>query len=96
MTLLPDNLFVNLIDIDLQCRIAASDTYDWTAADAIKLLQADGPTEAQTNLSDWTVEHVDNKPILFYRDKCYVPKDIDIRREIVTRYHDAPTAGHPG
>ena len=52
VTLLPDNLFVNLIDIDLQHRIAASDSYDWTAADAIKLLQADGPVEAQTNLSD--------------------------------------------
>ena len=96
VTLLLNNLFVNLIDIDLQRRIAASDTYDWTAADTIKLLQADGPTEAQTDLSDWMVEHIDNKPILFYRDKCYVPKDIEIRREIVTRYHDAPTAGHPG
>ena len=93
ITLLPDNLFVNLIDLDLQRSIAASDSYDWTAADAIKLLQDDGPTEAQADLSDWTV---DDKPILFYRNKCYVPKDIAIRREIVTRYHDIPTAGHPG
>ncbi len=77
VTLLPDNLFVNLIDLDLQRRIAASDSYDWTT-NAIKLLQADGPTEAQADLFDWTVEHVDDKPILFYRDKCYVPKDIDI------------------
>ncbi len=95
MTLLPDNLFVNLIDLDLQRHIAASDTYDWTATDAIKLLQADGSTEAQTDLSDWTVDHIDNKPILFYRDKCYIPKDLEIRREIVTQYHDIPNAGHP-
>ena len=74
VTLLPDNLFVNLIDLDLQHRIAASDSYDWTAADAIKLLQADGPTEAQADLSDWTVEHVDDKSILFYHDKCYILK----------------------
>ena len=73
VTLLPDNLFVNLIDIDLQRRIAASDSYDWTAADTIKILQADGPTEAQTDFSDWAVDHVDDKPILFYCDKCYVP-----------------------
>ncbi len=76
--------------------IAVSNTYDWTAADAIKLLQADGPTEAQADLSDWTVDYVDDKPILFYRDKCYVPKDLEIQREIVARYHDIPTAGHPG
>ena len=31
---LPDNLFVNLIDLDFQHRIAASGSYDWTAADA--------------------------------------------------------------
>ncbi len=49
VTLLPNNLFVNLIDIDLQRHIAASDSYDWTAANAIKLLQADGPIEAQTD-----------------------------------------------
>ncbi len=79
VTLLPDNLFANLIDLDLQRRIVASDSYDWTAADAIKLLQADGPSAAQADLSDWTVEHV------------YVPKDIDIRREIVAQYHDIPT-----
>ena len=84
VTLLPDNLFVNLIDLDLQRRIAASDSYDWTAADTIKLILANGPTEAQADLSDWTVDHVDDKPILFYHDKCCVPKDIEIRREIVT------------
>jgi hypothetical protein len=83
MTLLPDNLFVNLIDLELQDHIASSSTYDdSTAAEAIKLLLADGPTEAQSDLSDWTVDHVDGKPILFYHNKCYVPKDLEIRREI--------------
>jgi hypothetical protein len=79
MTLLPNNLFVNLIDLELQDHIASSSTYDSTAAEAIKLLLADGPAEAQSDLSDWTVDHVDGKPILFYRDKCYVPKDLEIR-----------------
>jgi hypothetical protein len=65
MILLPDNLFVNLIDLELQDRIASSSTYDSTAAEAIKLLLADGLTEAQSDLSDWTVDHVDGKPILF-------------------------------
>jgi hypothetical protein len=35
------------------------------------------------------------KPILLYRDKCYVPKDLKIHQEIVAQYHDVPTAGHP-
>jgi hypothetical protein len=96
VTLLPDNLFVNLIDLDLQRRIAESGTFDSTAADAIKLLLDEGPSAAKSDLSDWAISHVDEKPILFYRDKCYVPQDLPVRREIVARYHDAPTAGHPG
>ena len=69
-----------------KCKLFCTEIHflsDWTAADAIKLLQANGSTEAQTDLSDWTIEHVDKKPILFYRDKCYVPKDLDIQWEIV-------------
>jgi hypothetical protein len=47
ITLLPDKLFVNLIDFDLQRRIAESDSYDSTAADAIKLLLTDSPSAAK-------------------------------------------------
>jgi hypothetical protein len=96
ITLLPDKLFVNLIDFDLQRRIAESDSYDSTAADTIKLLLTDGPSAAKSDLSDWTIDHVDGKPILFYHDKCYVPQNLPVRREIVACYHDAPTACHPG
>ncbi len=99
--LLPDDLFVNLIDLDLQRRIVASDTYDllmiglpptslsyYRPMDQLKpkLISLTG----QLNMS------YHNKPILFYRDKCYVPKDLEIQREIVAQYHNVPTAGHPG
>jgi hypothetical protein len=65
-------------------------------ASTIKLLLDDGPSAAKSDLSDWTIDHIDGKPILFYHDKCYIPHNLSIRREIVARYHDAPTAGHPG
>ena len=58
ITLLLDNLFVNLIDLDLQRRIAESDSYDSSVADAIKLLLSDGPSAAKSDLSDWTIDHV--------------------------------------
>jgi len=66
ITLLLDDLFVNLVNLELQQRIANSDSYDSTAADAIKLLLDDEPSAAQSDLSDWTIDHVDDKPILFY------------------------------
>jgi len=96
ITLLSNDLLVNLVDLDLQQRIASSDSYDSTAADAIKLLLDNGPSAAKSDLSDWMIDHVDGKPILFYHDKCYVPQDLSVRREIVAHYHNAPTAGHPG
>jgi hypothetical protein len=49
ITLLPDDLFVNLIDLELQQHIVTSDIYDSTVAEAIKPLQASKLTEAQTD-----------------------------------------------
>jgi Integrase zinc binding domain len=45
---------------------------------------------------DWEVEEFEEKNVLFYKEKNYVPIDAELRREIVRRYHDHPTAGHPG
>ena len=47
-------------------------------------------------LEDWTVKQHEGKNILFYKGRHYIPKDQELRREIVQRYHDHPTAGHPG
>ena len=38
---------------------------------------------------------INNKPILFYCNKCYVPKNLEIRLEIIAQYHNVPNAGHP-
>jgi Integrase zinc binding domain len=42
------------------------------------------------------VEEFKGKNVLFYKRKNYVPINAELRREIVQRYHDYPTAGHPG
>jgi hypothetical protein len=34
--------------------------------------------------------------VLFYKGKIYIPQDMELRPEIVRRYHDTLTAGHPG
>ena len=38
MVMLPDNMFINLINTDLQERIAVSDDLDGNAAEVLKLL----------------------------------------------------------
>ena len=69
---------------------------DADAADVIKLLLEGGPTNLQHDLEDWKPEPFEGKNVLFYRGKNYIPKDQGLRKEIVQKYHDSPTAGHPG
>lgn len=33
--------------------------------------------------------------LLFYQNRCYVPPDKELRREIMKEFHDTPHAGHP-
>ena len=67
ITILPDSLFINLIDTELQQQIADSKTLDTNAAEALKLLLEDGPTEMTDDLIDWTTEDLNGKPMLFYQ-----------------------------
>jgi hypothetical protein len=93
---LPEHLFVNLIDMELQKKIANTKNMDYNAAEAIKQLLEQGPKEAKKDLMDWEVEKFEGENILFYKGKNYVPINVELRREIVRRYHNHPTAEHPG
>jgi Integrase zinc binding domain len=96
VVVLPEQLFVNLIDMELQKKIANAKNMDYNAAEAIKELLEQGPKEAKKDLIDWEVEEFEGENILLYKGKNYVPIDAELHREIVRRYHDHPTAGHPG
>ena len=66
IVLLPDWLFINLIDIELQWEIANTDNLDTDATATIMLLLGKGPTDLKWDLSDWTTEDFEGKSILFY------------------------------
>src|SRR5271163_3320866 len=80
---LPDHLFVNLIDVDLQRRIVSSTKFDFDAAEAIKALLSAGPAALRRDLDDWEVEDFDGQRILFYCGRNYIPDDSALRRDIV-------------
>jgi hypothetical protein len=94
--LLPDNLFVNLIDVELQHKIANATDLDIDAANALKALLGQAPNAMQKDLEDWEIENFNDKNILFYQGKNYILKNMELRREIVELYHDRINAGHPG
>ena len=55
MIMLPDNMFLNLIDMDLQQKIAMTDDLDGSAAEALKLLLETAPTSMTNGLEDWKI-----------------------------------------
>ena len=94
--MLPDNLFINLIDLDLQKCIANCKDMDRDVTKALMLLLEQKPATLKNDLEDWTLEKVDNKNVLFFKGKNYIPRDDDLRRDIAKMFHDHETAGHPG
>ena len=75
VTMLSDKLFVNLIDMELQDKIANSEVLDTDAVEAIKLLLEGAPTNLRHDLEDWKTEPFKGKNVLFFRGKKYIPKD---------------------
>ena len=95
--MLPDQLFVNLIDLDFQKRIAESRKLDKEVADALKTILDEGLPAGSKELGDWTMEtDSEGRKAMFYRGKLYIPSDIELRRDAVKMHHDSPLAGHPG
>jgi hypothetical protein len=99
IVMLPENLFLNLIDTNLQKKIALSTDIDQSAVDALNILlnkTLTTPTHMTAGLRDWTVQNHAGQTFLFYKGRQYIPRDTALRRELVQRFHDHETAGHPG
>jgi Integrase zinc binding domain len=93
---LPDNLFINLLDTELQEQILNGKELDLDVKNAIKTLMEEGLTSLKNNLQDWKIEEIDGRKTIFFKEKNYIPKDLELQQDIVKMYHDHEMAGHPG
>ncbi|KAG9217972.1 hypothetical protein CCMSSC00406_0009792 [Pleurotus cornucopiae] len=71
-------------------KIRKSKNYDESVVKAVTELKR-SPTKVLRE-AEWSEE----QDLVLYHGKVYVPKDVDIRREIVKLHHDSTVAGHPG
>ena len=94
--MLPDNLFIQLLDIDLQWRIANTHNHDDEVTKALTTVLEQGPYTLRQELGDWTIKKFENRDIIFFKGKNYIPHDDNLRRDITQMFHDHKTAGHPG
>ena len=90
VTMLPKGLFINLIDTELQERIANSDKMDKDTSEALVSLLG------KEKIEDWTMEKFNNRNILFFKGRNYIPINETLRKDITEQFHDHETAGHPG
>jgi hypothetical protein len=77
-TMLPESLFINLLDTELQERILNRKEIDLDIKNAMETLLEEGPTNLQNNLHDWKVKEIDGKWTIFYKGKNYISKDQEL------------------
>ena len=94
--MLPENMFINPLDADLQERILNGKELDIDVKNVMETLLQEGPTNLKNNLEDWKIEEVNGRKTIFHKGKNYIPKDQESRQDMVKMYHDHETAGHPG
>ena len=89
-------MFINLLDTDLQERILNGKELDMDVKNAMETLLQGELTSLKNDLEDWKIEEVNGRKTIFYKGKNYIPKDQELRQDVVKMYHDHETAGHPG
>jgi len=76
----------------LRKRIKNAQTYDTEVSQALESVLRNGPRSVTKGLEDWNLED----GLILYRGHIYVPKDDDLRKDIVKQYHETIATGHPG
>lgn len=79
-------------DQKLLQRIRECSEKDVEVAEALAKVQNLGPRLLKRGLEEWNTEN----GLLLFRGKVYVPKDLELRKELVRLHHDIPAVGHPG
>jgi hypothetical protein len=68
---LPDNLFINLLDTELQERILNRKELDLDVKNAIETLMEEGLTNLKNDLQDWKIEEIDGQKTIFFNTKRF-------------------------
>ena len=81
-----------MADKALLRRIGDCSEKDKEVAEALEKVQRLGPARLQNDFGDWNAK----QGLVLYRGKVYIPKDMELRRDLIKIHHNMPAAGHPG
>jgi hypothetical protein len=91
MTLLPDDLFMKVIDTETHSLLVAALMKDNLVKSAVEVLKTGGIPPIKSALTDWKLED----GLLFFLGRCYVPPNEVLCKRIVEHYHDTLPSGPP-
>ena len=91
ITLLSESLFVNTIDLAIADKIAKSSEKDPVVLKTLQAMDEDLLTQFRSRLSNWSYD----AGILSYQGRIYIPNQDNLRLDLVKKFHDHQTAGHP-
>ena len=80
--LLPEQLFIKTIDLELHDLIASTGKEDELMKNTRMALQNKQSLPLNSHPFDWKIED----DLLFYKDKCYVPDNLELRWKITQLY----------
>lgn len=96
------DIFINLVDTAIQYQLNDAERKHWEL-DMIKIFDklVTGTQSERDAMPDWTFEikHTEDQvplSLLYYQGQLYIPNKTNLCCDILCRYHDAPTTGHPG
>jgi hypothetical protein len=73
-TVLPENFFINLLDMELQERILNGKKIDLDVKNAMETLLEEGLTNLQNDLHNWKIKEVDGRQTIFTRKRTIFQK----------------------
>ena len=76
--MLTKDMFINLLDANLQERILNGKELDIDVKNAMETLMQEGPISLKNDLEDWKIEEVEGRKTIFYKGKNYIPKDQEL------------------
>jgi hypothetical protein len=79
-------------DTTLRQHIKATQEYDKDVSNAVETILKNGPRSLAKGLEEWKLED----RIILYKGQVYVPKNEELRWDIVKKYHNNVAIGHPG
>ncbi|ESK81534.1 hypothetical protein Moror_15655, partial [Moniliophthora roreri MCA 2997] len=92
IVMLPDKLFVNVIDTELRNNLEKAMSKDEFHQMTLENLIEHGTTPIKSSLQDWKIDG----ELLFYKDQCYMLNDEMLWRTLVKKIHEALPHGHSG